>query len=161
MNLAPVRGHRGFTLIELLVVIAIIGILSAVVLASLNTARNKGADAAVKSNLQTVQTQAELFYDSNNNKYNTDGTTGISAGGACPTSASATGSMFAVDATIRNAVLSAMNAVGTTTSRCYMNSNGSAYFVQVGLKTGGTYCVDSTGQATTTNTLATGTACPS
>lgn len=33
---------RGFTLIELLVVIAIIGILSAVVLGSFNTAREKG-----------------------------------------------------------------------------------------------------------------------
>ncbi len=56
---------RGFTLIELLVVIAIIGILSAVVLASLNTARDKGANAAVKSNLQGMRSQAEIVYDNN------------------------------------------------------------------------------------------------
>ena len=55
--------NKGFTLIELLVVIAIIGILSSVVLASLNTARNKGADAAVKSNLNNIRSQAELVYD--------------------------------------------------------------------------------------------------
>jgi prepilin-type N-terminal cleavage/methylation domain-containing protein len=57
---------RGFTLIELLVVIAIIGILSAVVLASLNTARNKGSDAAVQSDLSAIQVQAEVFYSTGN-----------------------------------------------------------------------------------------------
>lgn len=57
---------RAFTLIELLVVIAIIGILSSVVLASLNTARNRGADAAVKSNLANARAEAELFYDTGN-----------------------------------------------------------------------------------------------
>lgn len=55
--------NRGFTLIELLVVIAIIGILSAVVLASLNQARNKGGDASVKSNLASIRAQAEIFFD--------------------------------------------------------------------------------------------------
>ncbi len=56
-------------MIELLVVVAIIGILASVVLASLNTARSKGADAAIKSNLANARAQAELFYDVAGNTY--------------------------------------------------------------------------------------------
>ncbi len=52
--------RRGFTLIELLVVIAIIGLLSSVVLASLNTARAKARDTQRLQSL--VQIRNALFF---------------------------------------------------------------------------------------------------
>lgn len=55
--------RTGFTLIELLVVIAIIGILSSVVLASLNSARKKGRDARRVADLKQLQLALELNYD--------------------------------------------------------------------------------------------------
>ena len=58
---------RGFTLIELLVVIAIIGILSSVVLASLNSARKKGRDARRVADIKQIQLALELYYDANSN----------------------------------------------------------------------------------------------
>ena len=63
------KCNRGFTLIELLVVIAIIGILASVVLASLNSARDKGADAAIKSTINNVRAQAAIYFE-NNGDYN-------------------------------------------------------------------------------------------
>ena len=56
---------RGFTLIELLVVIAIIGILSSVVLASLNTARAKGRVASAQSTMKSVQVGATICVNMN------------------------------------------------------------------------------------------------
>lgn len=56
--------QKGFTLIELLVVIAIIGILASVVLASLNSARERSRDARRVSDVRQVQLALELAFDS-------------------------------------------------------------------------------------------------
>ena len=48
------KGIKGFTLIELLVVIAIVGVLSAVVISSLNSAREKAKIIAAKSEISQL-----------------------------------------------------------------------------------------------------------
>jgi len=135
--------QKGFTLIELLVVIAIIGILSSVVLASLNSARTKGADAAIKSNLQAVRAQAEIWYDNNTNKYSTSGT----AVTAC---SSATTNMFS-DASIINAIGQINTQSGGTTT-CAVDATGQKWAISTPLRTSGTFCVDNSGAAKASST---------
>lgn len=144
------KGHlTGFTLIELLVVIAIIGVLSSVVLASLNTARNKGTDASIKSNLSEARAQAELYYDANGNSY----------AGVCGTTA-ANGVK-----TINAAIVAARQAYdgSTTVNTTYATAgtglaatchdSATAWGAEVQLKTSGAgyFCVDSTGVTATTS----------
>jgi prepilin-type N-terminal cleavage/methylation domain-containing protein len=59
------NSEKGFTLIELLVVVAIIGILSSVVLSSLNSARAKGRDARRMSDIRQIQNAVELYIEDN------------------------------------------------------------------------------------------------
>ncbi len=59
---ASPKFTTGFTLIELLVVVAIISLLSGVVMASLNSARNKAKDAAVMVTVRELQNALELYH---------------------------------------------------------------------------------------------------
>ncbi len=60
------KYNKAFTLIELLVVISIIGLLSAVVLASLNTAREKSRLTAIKEQMTQLRSALNLGYNSSN-----------------------------------------------------------------------------------------------
>ncbi len=56
---------KGFTLIELLVVISIVSILSSVVIASTQQARNRAGYAKAASDITTLRTALELSYQNN------------------------------------------------------------------------------------------------
>ncbi|MDZ4754174.1 MAG: prepilin-type N-terminal cleavage/methylation domain-containing protein [Phycisphaerae bacterium] len=55
------RRQRGFTLIEILIVVVILGILAAIVIPQFTNASQDAQVSAVKSQLQTVRSQIELY----------------------------------------------------------------------------------------------------
>ncbi len=139
--------NKGFTLIELLVVIAIIGVLSSVVLASLNSARQRGADAAVKSNLNSVRASAELRYDLDSGTYDN----------------------VCADTTVTRALneASQTGAGNTTSDVCFDNTSNwaaAAPLKSQNLVNGSSgvdyWCIDSSGVARLSDTAPTTTNCP-
>ncbi|MBI4855211.1 MAG: type II secretion system protein [Acetobacterium woodii] len=138
---------RGFTLIELLVVIAIIGILASVVLASLNTARAKGADAAIKANLANMRAQAELYYDdtaAGNGGYSS------AAIATLPATSCTTATSVFINAQFTSAIAALTTASGVAPVCVVGGTSGSkasSWAMSATLKTNSatSWCVDSTG----------------
>ncbi len=139
--------QKGFTLIELLVVIAIIGTLSSIVLASLNSARGKGANAAVKANLVNIRAQAEIYFD----------TTGNGSYGTWTSSANCLSTGAPLMAFVRSGLNAANSAGGGTTLCAVQPSTGltTSYVIWTPLKVSETvgsntythWCIDSGGNS--------------
>lgn len=137
MNKVLKINNKGFTLIELLVVIAIIGILAAIVLASLGPARNKAKNVRLKGELSQLRSTAELYYDNNDLTY------GASATSSCDTGNSVTN--FLKGSKIMIALKSQIPGSGNVVC----NINKGAYVVSIPLfdddSNDAFWCADSNG----------------
>jgi prepilin-type N-terminal cleavage/methylation domain-containing protein len=150
--------QKGFTLIELLVVIAIIGILSSVVLASLNTARTKSVDTAIKAALSGARAQAELFY-SNGSTYDNVCSTAQSSQGIQQIVLGAATTLLSSQTVGADAQAFVYNAgTANTAGSAVCHDSAAGWAAIVSLKTPTTasagWCVDSNGASKEATSLA-------
>lgn len=117
------KMRKGFTLIELLVVIAIIGILAAMILVALNTARQKARDSRIKADVAQMRTMAESL-GTDYSTLSVTPTPGVPAG------------MFELDADIDRQI---------STSAVVVNGTTAGYAISALLNDGSYVCVDYTG----------------
>lgn len=141
------KNNKGFTLIELLVVIAIIGLLSSVVLASLNSARDKAKDAAVKQEVRELAKLFELEYSDNGSyaNLNANACTWITYGGSSNCNSFFLGAYAVQARNICNNIVNNAKTGPYSLLICNEVSSTQRYSINVALNNGYLFCSGSSG----------------
>ena len=141
MNL--IKKQKGFTLIELMIVVAIIGILAAIAIPQFASYRVKAFNSAAQSDMHTLQTVFEVFFNDNSKYPNTH--------------AVATGTVTLTDGT--NSV--SLNTSNLVSMKNTTPANGQSYTASTKHLAGDTiYNTDSASPTLTTTSSAAGTVLP-
>lgn len=140
--------NKGFTLIELLVVIAIIGVLSSIVLSSLNVSRGKAKDASIKVAVSQMTNLLELNFQEYNSYCQLQWAWNSASGGVC---VGFSGTYATQAQAICNNIYNNAGDIWAPTGgyRIYNNTSvgcATAFSYMIALNNGKWYCVGSSGR---------------
>ena len=150
--------NKGFTLIELLVVISIISFLSSIILNSVNSARVKAKDSAIKAEVKQMAILMDLEYSEKKSyanlqqsnaagwmNYAVNCTSGAAAGNEYLTASNYATKAADICKNIiaNNTTLSTSGAFHSDTS----GDNDQRYSIMAALSNGDYYCVGSSGSS--------------
>lgn len=127
-----------FTLLELLIVVGIIGILASLIIIAVGGAKQRALDSSIKANLSQVRQEAASL-QAESNSY-----TGLCSGG---TLNEGNPNLALVEQEV-------MKRNGQQNVVCY--ADATSYCVQSPLASGGEFCIDVEGRASTTQTNCSG-----
>ena len=142
-------NKKGFTLIELLVVIAIIGILAAVVLVNVNSARARARDTALKAGVNQMRLLMEQEFDARNSYAAANYGDWYSNESQCDTQFGSTANPQGFRAACKSIVRNTGTALGVVRLGVF-TPGGTSYSIMAAKQDGTVYCAGSSG-ATTDN----------
>lgn len=146
------KNNKGFVLIEIIIIAVVLLALFFVVFRILIDSKNSKIDANLKADITDIYSQTQIFFNTNTANPNT-------YFGVCSSDASA--GVLGVGGSIRQAIKQIglqnynqnglPNVPSVDTASCNESLDGGSFAIEVPLKGGGMWCIDSKGTSKKTN----------